>query len=96
MAYQLFLESVHYLTIGSIFPILNYMYLIGGLFVHATYFNLFTECVAKSCDWPNLLIQTCYQSASSYVTEKAFFTWPCAKCFQKCFGVENLVILSLA
>ena len=59
----------------------------------AIYF--FTECVTKSCDSLDLLIQTCYQSASSRVTEMAFWTWPCAKCFQKCFSVESLIILSL-
>ena len=52
-------------------------YLIWALWVHATY--LFTECVTKSCDPPNWLIQTCYQSASSCVTETTFLTWHVSK-----------------
>ena len=60
---------------------------------NATY--LFTECVTKSCDSPDWLIQTCCQSASSRVTEMAYFTWSCSKCFQKCFSIENRIILSL-
>ena len=78
-------------TIGSIFQILTY--LIWVLWVHATY--LFTECVTKLCDPADWLIQTCYQSASSHITETTFFTWPCSKCFQKCFSEENLIMLSL-
>ena len=31
--------------------------------------------------------------SSSYKT--AFLTWPCGKCFQKYFSVENHIILSL-
>ena len=57
--------------------------------VHAIY--LFSKCITKSCDPPDWLIQTCYQSASSHVTETAF----CGKCFQKCCSVENLFIVSL-
>ena len=47
---------------------------------------LFTECVTKSCDPPDRLVQTCYQSASSRVTETTFLT-------QKCFSVENFIIV---
>ena len=47
----------------------------------------FTECVTKSCDPPNWLIQTCYQSALSRAIETTFLT-------QKCFSVENLIIVS--
>ena len=54
--------------------------------VHVTY--LFTECVTKSYDPPDWLIQTCYQSASSRVTETTFLT-------QICFSVENQIIVSL-
>ena len=41
---------------------------------------------------PIWLIQTSYQSASSRVTETTFFD---LTCFQKCFSVENLIIVSL-
>ena len=68
-------------------------YLIWALWVHATY--SFTQCVTKSCDLTDSLIQTCYQSALSRVTETTFLTWPCGTCFQKCFSVENLIIVSL-
>ena len=54
--------------------------------IHATY--LYTVSVIKSWDSHDLLIQTCYQSASSRVTETTFF-------YQKCFSVENLIIVSL-
>ena len=48
---------------------------------------LFIDSVIKSCDSPDWLVHTCYQSASSHVTE--------AKCLtQKCFCVENLIIVS--
>ena len=60
--------------------------LILGLWVHVPY--LFTECVIKSCDPLDWLILTCYQSASACVTETTFLT-------QKCFSVENLIIVSL-
>ena len=53
--------------------------------------NLFTKCVTKSCDLPDWLIQSCYQSASSRVTEAL----PCAKCFQRYFSEENIIILFL-
>ena len=71
---------------GSIFQILTC--LISALWVHVAY--LFTEYVTKIIchdlhDWS---IQTCYQSASSHVTETTFLT-------QKCFSVENLIIVSL-
>ena len=69
---------------GSIFQIITC--LIWALWVHVTY--LFIECVTKSCYPPDWLIQTCYQSASSRVTENTFLT-------QKCFSVENLIIVSL-
>ena len=69
---------------GSIFQILTC--LIWALWVHVTY--LFTDNVIKSCDSPDWLIQTCHQSASSRVTETTFLT-------QKCFSVENLIIVSL-
>ena len=49
---------------------------------------LFTECVIISCDPLDWLIQTCYQSASPLVTETALLT-------QKCFSVEELIIVSL-
>ena len=56
------------------------------LWVHVTY--LFIDSVIKSCDSPDWLVHTCYQSASSRVTE--------AKCLtQICFYVENLIIVSL-
>ena len=64
----------HFLTKGSIFN--------TDLWVHAIY--LFTECVTKSCDPLDWLIQTCYQSA----TETTFLT-------QKCFSVVNLITVSL-
>ena len=54
--------------------------------MHAKY--LFTECVTKSCDPPDWLVQTCYESGSSHVTETTFLT-------QKCFSVENRIIASL-
>ena len=47
------------------------------------------------CDPPDWLIQTCYQSTSSRVTETAIWTWTRGKCFQKCFSVENHIIVSL-
>ena len=46
----------------------------------------------KSCDSPDWLIQSCYQSASSHVTETASMTWPCVECFQKCL-VQKIVSL---
>ena len=49
--------------------------------MHATY--LYTECVTKSCDLPDCLIQTCYKSASSCVTETTFLTWSCETFVQK-------------
>ena len=42
----------------------------------------------KSCDPPDWLIQTCYQSATSHVTETTFLT-------QICFIVENFIVVSL-
>ena len=39
----------------------------------------------RSCDPPDLLIQTCYLSASSRVTEASSLT-------QICLSVENLII----
>ena len=51
--------------------------------------------VTKLCDLSVWLIQICNQSASSRVTETAFCSWPCVKCFRNCFSVENLIILSL-
>ena len=49
-------------------------YLMRALWIHAPY--LLTKCVNKSCDsaTPDWLIKTCYQSASSLVTETAFLT----------------------
>ena len=44
--------------------------------------------VIKSCDSPDCLVHTCYQSASSRVIETKFLT-------QKCFNVENLIIVTL-
>ena len=52
---------------------------------HITY--LFIDSVIKSCDSPNWLVHTCYQSASIRVKETKFLT-------QKCFRVENLIIVS--
>ena len=49
---------------------------------------LFMDSVIKSCDLPDWLVHTCYQSASSRVTDAKFFT-------KKCFSVENLIIVSL-
>ena len=49
---------------------------------------LFIDRVIKSCDSPDWLVQTCYQSASSLAIETKFLT-------QKCFSVENLIIVSL-
>ena len=49
---------------------------------------LFIESVIKSCDSPDWLVHTCYQSASSRVTENKSLA-------QKCFSVENLIIVSL-
>ena len=49
---------------------------------------LFTECITKSCDPPDWLIQTCYQSATSHVTETTFLT-------QICFIVENFIVVLL-
>ena len=66
-------------------------------FLSATMWKyMFTECVTKSCDPPDWLIQTCYQSASSRVTETVFLTWPCEKYFKNCFNVDNLIIVSLS
>ena len=48
----------------------------------------FFNSVIKSCDSPDWLVHTCYRSASSRVTEAKFLT-------QKCFSVENLIIVSL-
>ena len=70
--------------LGSIFQILTC--LIWELWVYVIY--LFTECVTKSCDPPYWMIQTCYPSASSCVTETTFLT-------QNCFSVENLIIVLL-
>ena len=56
------------------------------MWVHVTY--LFIDSFIKSCDSPDWLVHTCYQSASSRVTETKFLT-------QKCFSVENLIIVSL-
>ena len=56
---------------------------------------MFAKCVTKSCDAPDRLIQSCYQSVSLRATETASMTWSCAKCFQKCSTVENIIILSL-
>ena len=50
--------------------------------------DIFVDSVIKSCDSPDCLVYTCYQSASSLVTETNFLT-------QKCFSVENLIIVSL-
>ena len=69
---------------GSIFQILTC--LIRALWVHVTY--LFIDSVIKSCNSPDWLVHTCYQSASSRVTEAKFLA-------QKCFSVENLIIVSL-
>ena len=55
--------------------------MIWALWIFATY--LFTICFMKSCDSPDCLIPTCYQSASSHVTEITSLTWPCAECFHK-------------
>ena len=55
------------------------------MWVHVAY--LFTECVTKSSGPPDWLIQT-YQSASSRITKTTFLT-------QKCFSVENRIIVSL-
>ena len=49
---------------------------------------MFIDSVIKSCDSHDWLVQTCYQSASSRVTETKFLT-------QKCFSVENLINVSL-
>ena len=49
---------------------------------------LFIDSVIKSRDSPDWLVHTCYQSASSRVTETKFL-------IQKCFSVENLIIVSL-
>ena len=49
---------------------------------------LFIDSVIKSCDSPDWLVHTCYQSASSRVTEAKFLT-------QKCLSVEILIIVSL-
>ena len=49
---------------------------------------LFIDSVIKSCDSPNWLVHTCYPSAASRVTETKFLT-------QKCFSVENCIIVSL-
>ena len=38
--------------------------------------------VTKSCASPDWLIQYCYQSVLSRVTETASMAWPCAECFQ--------------
>ena len=54
--------------------------LIRAMCVHVTY--LFTNSVKISCDSPNWLIQSCYQSASSCVTETTFLT-------KKCFSVKE-------
>ena len=70
--------------LGSIFQILTC--LIRALWVHVTY--LFINSVIKSCDSLDWLVHTCYQSASSSVTEAKFLT-------QKCFSVENLIIVLL-
>ena len=69
---------------GSIFQILTC--LIWALWVHVTY--LFIDSVIKSCDSPDRLVHTCYQSASSCVTETKLLS-------QKCFCVENIIIVSL-
>ena len=60
--------------------------LIRAMYVHVT--CLFTNSVIISCDSPNWLIQSCYQSASSRVTETTFLT-------KKCLSVKNLIIASL-
>ena len=44
--------------------------------------------VYRSCDPPDWLVQTCYQSASPCITETTFLT-------QNCFSAENLIIVSL-
>ena len=49
---------------------------------------LFTDSVIKSCDLPDWLAQTCYQSASPRANEIKFLT-------QKCLSVENLIIVLL-
>ena len=49
---------------------------------------LLIDSVTKSCDSTDWLVHTCYQSASSRVTEAKFLT-------QKCFSVENLIIALL-
>ena len=54
--------------------------------VHMTY--LFIDSAIKSCDLPDWLVHTCYQSATSSVTEAKVLT-------QKCFSVESLSIVSL-
>ena len=51
--------------------------------------------MSPNCDPPDWLIKICHQSGSSRVTETAFLTWLCGKCFQKCFSVESLIIVSL-
>ena len=69
---------------GSIFQILTC--LIWALWVHVTY--LFVDSGIKSCDSPDWLVHTCYQSASSRVSEAKFLT-------QKCFSIDYLIIVSL-
>ena len=44
-----------------------------------------TECVTKSCESPDWLIQTCYQSASLCVTEMAFFYLALCEMFSEKF-----------
>ena len=41
---------------------------------------LFIDSVIKSCELPDWLIQTCYQSASSRVTETTFLTQKKIQC----------------
>ena len=52
--------------------------------------NTLRSHVIISISWFNL-----YQFASSRVTETASMTWPCTKCFQNCFSVENSINLLL-
>ena len=83
----------HYLTIGGHFSNTELSDLkmvgTGDIFVYII------SHITKSWDSPGWLIQTCYQFASSRVPETAYLSWPCTKCFQKCFSAENLIILSL-
>ena len=70
-----------------------FTYLIWALWLHAIY--LFTNSIIKSCDSPHWLIQTCYQSISSHVTENHFFDLAMWDMFQNMFKWKNLIIVLL-